>query len=109
MRVSCAAIPAELIEAELFGYEEGAFTGARSGGRVGRFELADRGTIFLDEIGEMPLPMQAKLLRVLEHGEIQKVGKSESVFSISACSPPTNRTSRQWSARSASGPTCITA
>ncbi len=108
VRVSCAAIPAELIEAELFGYEEGAFTGARSGGRVGRFELADRGTIFLDEIGEMTLPMQAKLLRVLEHGEIQKVGKSGRSSRFPPARRQLTRTSRQWSARSASGPTCIT-
>ena len=70
--VNCAALPHDLMEAELFGYESGAFTGAKSGGSKGKFELADKGTIFLDEIGELPLPMQAKLLRVLESGEIQK-------------------------------------
>lgn len=72
--VNCAALPQELMESELFGYETGAFTGAKSGGMKGKFELADTGTIFLDEIGELPLVMQAKLLRVLESGEIQKIG-----------------------------------
>ncbi|MDO5537134.1 MAG: sigma 54-interacting transcriptional regulator [Desulfovibrionaceae bacterium] len=72
--VNCAAIPAELMESELFGYEAGAFTGARSQGRQGQFELAEGGTIFLDEIGEMPMALQAKLLRVLENHEIKKLG-----------------------------------
>lgn len=81
VRMSCAAIPKDLLESELFGFEEGTFTGAKTGGRVGKFELADKGTIFLDEIGELPLDMQAKLLRVLENGEIQKIGTSEVVFS----------------------------
>ncbi|MDR1857135.1 MAG: sigma 54-interacting transcriptional regulator [Desulfovibrio sp.] len=78
--VNCAAIPSELIEAELFGYEGGAFTGARRGGMLGKFELADKGTIFLDEISELPLPMQAKLLRVLEQGEIQKLGAARPTY-----------------------------
>lgn len=72
--VSCAAVPRELIEAELFGYREGAFTGARRGGQIGKFELADGGTLFLDEIGSMPLEMQAKLLRVLQEGEVTRLG-----------------------------------
>jgi transcriptional regulator with PAS, ATPase and Fis domain len=72
--VNCAAIPAELIESELFGYEGGAFTGAKPGGKPGKFELAHRGTILLDEIGDMPLNMQAKLLRVLQEREIERVG-----------------------------------
>lgn len=72
--VNCAAIPHELMESELFGYEAGAFTGARSSGKKGQFELAEGGTIFLDEIGEMPFALQAKLLRVLENHEIQKLG-----------------------------------
>ncbi len=72
--VNCAAIPHELMESELFGYEPGAFTGAKASGKQGQFELADGGTIFLDEIGEMPLTLQAKLLRVLENHEIQKLG-----------------------------------
>lgn len=72
--INCAALPANLIEAELFGYEGGTFTGARAGGMKGKFELANGGTIFLDEIGELPLAVQAKLLRVLENGEVQKIG-----------------------------------
>ena len=72
--INCGAIPKELLESELFGYEEGAFTGARKGGRPGKFELADSGTLFLDEIGDMPFDMQVKLLRVLQTGEIQRVG-----------------------------------
>ncbi|MDD5698296.1 MAG: sigma 54-interacting transcriptional regulator [Victivallaceae bacterium] len=74
IKVNCAAIPAELLESELFGYEEGAFTGARKGGKAGKFELADGGTLFLDEIGDMPAGMQAKLLRALQEKEIEKIG-----------------------------------
>lgn len=74
VKVNCAAIPAELIESELFGYEEGSFTGAKRGGKIGKFEIADGGTIFLDEIGELPLHMQVKLLRVLQEKEIERVG-----------------------------------
>ena len=74
IKVNCAAIPDELLEAELYGYEEGAFTGARQGGKPGKFEIADGGTLFLDEIGEMPIRMQAKLLRVLQDHEIERVG-----------------------------------
>ncbi|MFC3883982.1 sigma-54 interaction domain-containing protein [Bacillus songklensis] len=74
VRVNCASIPEHLLESELFGYEEGAFTGAKRGGKMGKFELAHRGTIFLDEIGDMPLPMQSKLLRVLQEKEIERVG-----------------------------------
>jgi PAS domain S-box-containing protein len=72
--VNCAAIPRELIESELFGYVEGAFTGARKGGGIGKFELAEGGTIFLDEIGDMPLDMQIKLLRVLQNKEFFRIG-----------------------------------
>jgi DNA-binding NtrC family response regulator len=71
--LNCAAVPAELIESELFGHEKGSFTGA-AGRHIGKFEQADKGTIFLDEIGDMPLPMQAKLLRVLEENEIERIG-----------------------------------
>lgn len=74
IRVNCAAIPSELMEAELFGYEEGAFTGARKGGKIGKFELANCGTILLDEINQMPLYMQSKLLRVIQEREIERVG-----------------------------------
>lgn len=72
--VNCAALPAELLESELFGYEEGAFTGAKKGGKRGLLEMAHKGTIFLDEIGDMPLPVQAKLLRVLQEKEVMKIG-----------------------------------
>jgi transcriptional regulator with PAS, ATPase and Fis domain len=74
VRVNCAAIPDNLLESELFGYEAGAFTGAVKGGQVGKFEAADGGTIFLDEIGDMPLTLQSKILRVLQEKEIEKVG-----------------------------------
>ncbi len=75
--INCAALPRELVSSELFGYEEGAFTGARKGGNPGKFELADQGTIFLDEIGEMPLDLQGSLLRVLEEGKITRLGGHE--------------------------------
>jgi transcriptional regulator with GAF, ATPase, and Fis domain len=77
LRVNCAALPPTLIESELFGHERGAFTGAVSA-RQGRFELADRSTIFLDEIGDLPLDLQAKLLRVLQEGEFERVGSSHT-------------------------------
>ena len=72
--MNCGSIPEQLIESELFGYEEGAFTGARKGGKMGLFAAAHGGTIFLDEIGELPLAMQVRLLRVLQDREIQRVG-----------------------------------
>ncbi|MFY0762406.1 sigma 54-interacting transcriptional regulator [Metabacillus dongyingensis] len=72
--VNCAAIPENLLEAELFGYEEGSFTGARKGGKPGKFEMAHKGTLFLDEIGDMPMPMQAKILRVLQDRGVERVG-----------------------------------
>lgn len=79
IRINCAAIPSELLESELFGYTEGAFTGARKGGKKGKFELADGGTLFLDEIGDLPLAMQAKLLRVLQEGEVERLGSEKPV------------------------------
>ncbi|MGO5090942.1 sigma-54-dependent Fis family transcriptional regulator [Clostridium sp. LCP25S3_F10] len=72
--INCGAIPKSLIESELFGYEDGAFTGAKRGGHAGKFELANGGTLFLDEIGEMPLDMQVNLLRVLQEGYVTRVG-----------------------------------
>ncbi|WP_324825926.1 sigma-54 interaction domain-containing protein [Sinanaerobacter sp. ZZT-01] len=77
--VNCAAIPENLLESEMFGYEEGSFTGARKGGKIGYFELAHKGTIFLDEIGEMPLLLQSKLLRVIEERKIVKIGSHKVV------------------------------
>ena len=77
-RLNCAAVPAELIESELFGHEAGAFTGATKQ-RRGKFERASAGTLFLDEVGDMPLAMQAKLLRVLQEGEIERVGGNETL------------------------------
>jgi transcriptional regulator with PAS, ATPase and Fis domain len=74
VRINCAAIPENLLESELFGYESGAYTGALKGGNQGKFEVADGGTIFLDEIGDMQLLMQAKILRVLQEREIEKIG-----------------------------------
>ncbi|MEA4925292.1 MAG: sigma 54-interacting transcriptional regulator [Syntrophomonadaceae bacterium] len=79
IRVNCAAIPENLLEAELFGYEEGAFTGARKGGSPGKFELANGGTIFLDEIGEMSLTMQSKLLVFLQEREFERVGSHQPI------------------------------
>ena len=76
--LNCAAVPAELIESELFGHEKGSFTGA-AGRHIGKFEQAGHGTIFLDEIGDMPLAMQAKLLRVLEEGEVERIGGDKPV------------------------------
>ncbi len=77
--VNCAALPEPLLESELFGYSEGAFSGAQKGGKVGLFELAHKGTIFLDEIGEMPLSLQAKLLRVLQEKNIRRIGDNRII------------------------------
>lgn len=77
--INCGAIPSELLESELFGYEEGAFTGAKKGGKIGKFQLADGGTIFLDEIGDMPPNLQVKLLRALQEHEIEKVGGNGTI------------------------------
>lgn len=77
IKVNCAAIPADLLESELFGYASGAFTGASKGGKPGKFQLADGGTLFLDEIGDMSLPMQAKLLRVLQDRTVESLGATQ--------------------------------
>lgn len=79
IKINCAAIPENLLEAELFGYEEGAFTGAARGGKPGKFELADGGTIFLDEIGDLPLSMQPKLLRALQERSFERVGGRKTI------------------------------
>jgi transcriptional regulator with PAS, ATPase and Fis domain len=77
--LNCAAIPDSLLESELFGYEEGAFTGAKRGGKPGKFQLANRGTLFLDEIGDMPLHLQTKLLRVIQESKVEPIGGSHSI------------------------------
>jgi PAS domain S-box-containing protein len=77
--LNCGAIPKNLIESELFGYVEGAFTGAKLGGQIGKFEIADGGTLFLDEIGEMPYELQIRLLRVIEEGVIRRVGGTDEI------------------------------
>jgi len=90
VKVNCAALPATLIESELFGREKGAYTGALSR-EIGRFELADHSTIFLDEIGDMPLELQAKLLRVLQDGEFERLGSSKTVHVNARVIAATNR------------------
>ncbi len=77
--LNCGAIPKNLIESELFGYVEGSFTGAKKGGHPGKFEIADGGTIFLDEIGEMPIDLQTRLLRVIEEGIVRRIGGTDEI------------------------------
>jgi PAS domain S-box-containing protein len=79
VEINCAALPEDLLEAELFGYEKGAFTGASDKGKIGLFELAQGGTLFLDEIGDMPLALQAKLLKYLDDQEIRRIGGTQSI------------------------------
>ena len=90
VKVNCAAIPTELIESELFGHEKGAFTGAAAL-RRGKFELADGGTIFLDEVGDLHEASQAKLLRVLQDGELQRVGGEQTIRVSARVISATNR------------------
>lgn len=90
IKLNCAALPSTLIESELFGHEKGAYTGA-SAQRIGRFELADQGTIFLDEVGELSLDVQAKLLRVLQEGEFERVGGSRTIKADIRIVAATNR------------------
>lgn len=80
IKINCAAIPGDLLESELFGYEDGAFTGAKKGGKPGKFELAHNGTLFLDEIGDMPISLQVKLLRVLQDQKFERVGGVETKY-----------------------------
>ncbi len=94
VQINCAALPENMAEAELFGHTKGAFTGADSA-RSGRFELADKGTLFLDEVGELPLMLQSKLLRVLQEGEIQRMGSDESIFVDVRIIAATNRDLRE--------------
>jgi transcriptional regulator with PAS, ATPase and Fis domain len=79
VKINCAAIPKDLLESELFGYEPGSFSGSLKGGKIGKFELANHGTLLLDEIGEMPLALQSKLLRVLQEGELERVGGLKTI------------------------------
>jgi len=81
VRINCAAIPKDLLESELFGYDKGAFTGARFNGKPGKFELARQGTVFLDEVGDLPLEMQPKLLRVIEDKEFERIGGTKIIQS----------------------------
>jgi two-component system nitrogen regulation response regulator NtrX len=90
VKVNCAAIPAELLESELFGHEKGAFTGAIAA-RKGKFELADKGTLFLDEVGDLPAASQAKLLRVLQEGEFHRVGGEQTIHVAVRVVSATNR------------------
>ncbi len=91
MKIDCSSLTESLIEAELFGYEEGAFTGAKKAGKLGLLELADQGTLFLDEIGELPLSLQAKLLRVIQDRVIQRVGGTELISVNTRIIAATNR------------------
>ncbi len=99
--LNCSAISTSLLEAELFGYEPGAFTGALTKGKQGFFEVASKGTIFLDEIGDMPLESQAKLLRVLQNGEFYKVGGVEPIKTDARIIAATNRNLKEMVARGA--------
>lgn len=89
--INCASLPATLLEAEMFGYEKGTFTGGNKDGKIGLFEFADKGTVFLDEIGEMPLELQAKLLRIIENGEIKRLGSNQIIKSDVRIIAATNR------------------
>jgi transcriptional regulator with PAS, ATPase and Fis domain len=79
VKINCAAIPKDLLESELFGYEPGSFSGANKNGKIGKFELANNGTLLLDEIGEMSLALQSKLLRVLQEGELERIGGLKTI------------------------------
>lgn len=95
IKVNCAALPESLLESELFGHEKGAFTGAQTL-RQGLFERANEGTLLLDEIGEMPLVLQAKLLRILQEREFERIGGHQTIKLISASLLPPTVTCRQW-------------
>ena len=99
--VNCGALPANLVESELFGYDSGAFTGARREGRIGKFEMADRSSLFLDEIGDMPMETQVKLLRVLENGIFERVGSNRTRSTNFRLISATNRDLRRLIAEEA--------
>ena len=108
--VNCAAIPKDLLESELFGYEGGAFTGAQKKGKPGQIELANQGTLYLDEVGELPLNAQAKLLRVVEEKTLVRLGGVRSIevnFRL-VCSHQ-SRSSRRWRARANLEKICFSA
>ena len=106
--VNCSAIVETLLESELFGHEKGSFTGAITR-KLGKFELARYGTVFLDEISEMSLNLQAKLLRVLQEMDFERVGGKDSIKVNARIIAPPTRTSKAWSRRASSGTICITA
>ena len=105
VQVNCAAIPEELIESELFGHEKGSFTGATEK-QVGKFEQADKGTIFLDEIGDMSAKTQAKVLRVLQEGEVERLGSARTTRWTFGSSPRPTRTSKRKLKRGTFATTC---
>ena len=93
--VNCAALPENLLESELFGYVEGAFTGSRKGGKIGFFEQAHKGTLFLDEISEIPVNFQGKLLRVLQEKQVRRIGDDRVIDVDARIIAATNRNLRQ--------------
>ena len=106
IQVNCAAIPDDLIESELFGHEKGSFTGATEK-QIGKFEQADRGTIFLDEVGDMSLKTQAKVLRVLQEGEVERLGSARTIKVDVRVIAATNKHWRTRSRRARSARTSI--
>ena len=93
--LNCAAIPKDLIESELFGYEEGAFSGARKGGKPGKFEMAHQGTLYLDEIDQLPLSLQSKMLRAIQEKEIERIGGTKTIYTDIRLICTSNRSLRE--------------